>query len=81
VRELTSCRSCGRYIASDFRFCPYCGAERVRDYRFKHLLDQAIDEMDVTTQKFTMEWLARLEDRILTLETDLDSFLSPQHPS
>jgi len=35
VRELTTCHSCNRYIAPDFAFCPYCGAERVRHARLE----------------------------------------------
>ena len=80
MRELTTCRSCRRYIATDFRFCPYCGTERIRNYEFRQLLDQSFDRMDGAAQSYTMGWLARLEEQILTLETDLDAFLSLQPP-
>lgn len=81
MRELTVCRSCRRYVAPDFRFCPYCGTERIRNYEFRQLLDQSFDEMDGAAQSYTMRWLSRLEEQILTLETDLDTFLSPSpHP-
>ena len=77
VRDHTSCRSCNREIAPDFRFCPYCGTERIRTYEFRQLLDQSFAEMDPASQSFTMQWLVRLEERLLALETDLDTFLSP----
>jgi len=32
--------------------------------------------MDGAEQSYSMEWLVRLEERLLSLETDLDSFLS-----
>ena len=76
VREFTNCRSCHRNIAPDFRFCPYCGTERTRNYQFRQLLDQSFSEMDGAEQSYSMEWLVRLEERLLSLETDLDSFLS-----
>ena len=76
VREFTTCRSCHRSITPDFRFCPYCGTERIRDYQFRQLMDQPFGDMDGAAQSYSMQWLARLEERLLTLETDLDSFLS-----
>jgi len=76
VREYTTCRSCKRSIASDFRFCPYCGSERIRNYEFRQFLDQPFSDMDGESQSFSMQWLARLEEQLLSLETDLDSFLS-----
>ncbi|MCK4515333.1 MAG: SDR family NAD(P)-dependent oxidoreductase [Spirochaetaceae bacterium] len=76
VREFTTCRSCHRNIAPDFRFCPYCGTERIRQHQFRRLLDQSFSDMDGSAQNFSMQWLVRLEERLLTLETDLDSFLS-----
>ena len=76
VREYTTCRSCNRNIAADFRFCPYCGTERIRDYQFRQFLDQSFSDMDGPSQSYSLQWLARLEERLLTLETDLDSFLS-----
>ncbi len=79
VREHTTCRSCGRTIAPDYRFCPYCGTERVRSYEFRQLLDQSFDGMDHESQAYTMQWLIRLEERVLALENDLDTFLSPTH--
>ncbi|MEE8441828.1 MAG: hypothetical protein V3S41_08915 [Spirochaetia bacterium] len=76
MREFTTCRSCHRNIAADFRFCPYCGTERIRNYQFRRLLDQSFSDMDGAAQSYSMQWLNRLEERLLTLETDLDSFLS-----
>ena len=75
VREFTTCRSCHRNITPDFRFCPHCGTERIRDYQFKRLLDQSFSDMDGAEQSYSMQWLARLEERLLTLETDLDTFI------
>jgi len=39
-------------------------------------MDQPFGDMDGAAQSYSMQWLARLEERLLTLETDLDSFLS-----
>ncbi len=39
-------------------------------------MDQPFSDMDGAAQSYSMQWLARLEERLLTLETDLDSFLS-----
>jgi hypothetical protein len=33
--------------------------------------------MDRESQAYTMQWLIRLEERVLALEDDLDTFLSP----
>ena len=76
VRELTSCRSCHRNIAPDFRYCPYCGEERVRNYEFRQLLDEPFDRMERTVQEYSFQRLIILEGRLLDLETDLENLLA-----
>lgn len=75
VRELTACRACNRYISTDFRYCPYCGHERVRDYEFRQLLDEPFDRMEESVQAYSFEKLCGLEERLSSLESDLDAML------
>lgn len=78
MRKLTTCRHCGRYIAPDFRFCPYCGTERVRQYEFRHILDTPFERMEKTAQEYSFRKLVRLEEWIASIESDLESMLSGQ---
>ncbi len=75
VRELTACRACNRYISTEFRFCPWCGRERVRDYEFRQLLDEPFDRMEQSLQHYSYERLEGLEQRLLVLEADLDQMI------
>jgi hypothetical protein len=75
VRELTSCQFCNRYIAPDFRYCPYCGAERIRHYEFRQLLDEPFDRMERQVQELSFRRLTSLEERLLLLESDLDTMI------
>lgn len=76
VRDLTACHSCQRYIAPDYRYCPYCGTERVKHYEFRQLLDEPFDRMERQVQEFSFRRLVRLEERLLVLESDLDTLLN-----
>ncbi len=75
MREFTACRHCNRYISPDFRFCPYCGTERVHDYQFKNLLDEPFDEMEREVKEYSVKMLQRLEDRLTGIEGDLEAML------
>ncbi|TVQ22252.1 MAG: hypothetical protein EA382_12380 [Spirochaetaceae bacterium] len=75
MRELTACRSCSRYIAPDFRYCPYCGTERVRDYHFRHLLDQPFDRMERAVQEFSFRRLESIEEQLIGLEDELEHMI------
>jgi hypothetical protein len=76
VRDLVACHSCNRYIASDYRYCPYCGTERVKDYEFRQLLDEPFDRMERQIQEFSFRRLVRIEERLTVLESDLDTLLN-----
>ena len=76
MRALTICRTCKRYIATDFRFCPYCGTERVKHYEFRQLLDAPIDQMEPGVQEYSFQKLIRLEEWIASIESELESMLS-----
>jgi hypothetical protein len=75
VRELTTCRSCHRFIASDFSYCPYCGLERVRHYEFRRLLDAPFDRMELDVQEYSLRRLEELERQLDVLEIDLQRLL------
>lgn len=75
MRELTVCRSCRRIIAPDFRFCPYCGTERVRHYEFRRLLDEPFARMGRSVQEYSFLRLTRIEAQLESLEIDLDHLL------
>jgi hypothetical protein len=75
VRELTTCPSCHRYIATDFSYCPYCGSERARNYEFRRLLDEPFDAMEVLVQEYSLRRLESIGERLEMLEVDLDAFL------
>jgi len=75
VRELTTCHSCNRYIAPDFAFCPYCGAERVRHYEFRQLLDTPFDRMEQSVQEYSLQRLEIIEQQLRVLEVDLEHLL------
>ncbi|MFW6313378.1 MAG: hypothetical protein ACOC2N_05785 [Spirochaetota bacterium] len=75
MRELTTCHSCNRYIAPDFAFCPYCGAERVRHYEFRQLLDAPFDRMERSVQEYSLRRLEVIEQQLRVLEVDLQHLL------
>ena len=76
MRKLTTCRHCNRYIAPDFRFCPYCGTERVRQYEFRQILDAPFEKLEKPTQEYSYRKLMRLEEWIASIESDLESMIS-----
>lgn len=75
MRELTTCRSCHRYIAPDFAFCPYCGTARARHYEFRQLLDAPFERMERSVQEYSLYRLELIEKRLCALEGDLEQFL------
>jgi hypothetical protein len=75
VRELTTCHSCNRYIATDFAYCPYCGAERARHYEFRRLLDAPFSRMERSVQEYSLQRLEILERQLSVLESDLQRLI------
>ena len=75
MRELTTCHSCRRYIAPDFAYCPYCGAERARHYQFRQLLDAPFERMEQSVQEYSLRRLESIEQQLHTLEVDLERFI------
>jgi hypothetical protein len=62
------CRGCRALILSDFRFCPYCGAEAPRGPGIEEALERPFAEMGARVFDGAAESLARLEadmDRII----------------
>ena len=72
-----------RPIATVYRFCPYCGVDRVRRYEFRAIARDPSDRVQPTVAERSAERLRRIEERLACLETDLDAFLvrSPRHSS
>jgi len=75
VRDLTTCHSCHRYIATDFAYCPYCGVERARHYEFRRILDAPFDRMEQSVQEYSLRRLEIIEHQLCVLETDLQDLL------
>ena len=75
MHDLTTCQSCKRLIATDFSFCPYCGAERAQSYEFRKLLDEPFDRMEGVVQEYSLRRLESLSERLDDLEIDLNDLL------
>ena len=75
MRELTTCHSCRRYVAPDFAYCPYCGAERARNYEFRRLLDTPFGMMERSVQEYSFHRLEMIEQQLRALEVDLQQML------
>jgi len=78
VREYTTCRSCHKIIAPDFRYCPYCGTQRIRPFAFRSVMDQSFSRMDRAEQVYSLRRLQRIERNLLVLETDIEALLTPE---
>lgn len=75
MREITTCRSCARYIAPDFSYCPYCGTGRVRSYEFRRLLDTPFARMEQEVQEYSLLRLERIERQLEVLDGDLQHLM------
>jgi hypothetical protein len=62
------CRGCRALILSDFRFCPYCGAEAPRGPGIEEALARPFSKIEARAFDDAAESLAKLEadmDRII----------------
>jgi hypothetical protein len=48
----------------------------VKDYEFRQLLDEPFDRMERQVQEFSLRRLVRIEERLITLESDLDTLIN-----
>ena len=76
MRDLTTCHSCNRYIATDFAYCPYCGAQRAHHYEFRRILDAPFERMEQSVQEYSLRRLELIEQQLRVLETDLEDLLA-----
>lgn len=69
------CGGCGRTIEKDYIFCPWCGRSRMMS-GCKETIDSAFDRMEEIQDNKRIRQLEEMEQRLLTLEKELDCLVT-----
>ncbi|WP_041610413.1 hypothetical protein [Treponema brennaborense] len=74
MQSVCVCHGCGRTIDTEFLYCPWCGAARIRNAE-PEALEPVFTRLEQLQQRGRVKKLKQLDDILAELEKDLTTLV------